>query len=424
MASVRVYSGKLFCDFRYQDKRCREYTALEDTKANRQKLGKLLEKIESEIDAGTFSYRKYFPNSKLAKKFEETRNGVIGGEAYNFSAVSATLVTSSFSQVVAEAPLFKDFAERWFDEVKIGWRKSYVITVRNTLDKHLIPYFGEMMVSSIRREDILDFRSKLAKVPGRKGQSLSARRINAVILNLSQIINEAADRFNFTTPTQRMKPLKVKRSDLAPFTMDEVNLIIKNVRADYRDYFLVRFFTGMRTGEIHGLKWKYVDFKNRQILIRETIVYGEMEDDGKTDLSIREIHMSDIVYDALMRQREVTNAHSDFVFCNANALPLNLNNVTNRVWYPLLRYLKLELRRPYMTRHTAATLWLAAGENPEWIARQLGHSSTEMLFRVYSRFVPNLTRNDGSAFNRMLTGSLELPVNPNELAKEVFNANI
>ena len=53
-------------------------------------------------------------------------------------------------------------------------------------------------------------------------------------------------------------------------------------------------------------------------------------------------------------------------------------------------------------RHTAATLWLAAGESPEWIARQLGHTSTEMLFRVYSRYVPNLTRQDGSAFDRLL----------------------
>ena len=53
-------------------------------------------------------------------------------------------------------------------------------------------------------------------------------------------------------------------------------------------------------------------------------------------------------------------------------------------------------------RHTAATLWLASGEAPEWIARQLGHSSTEMLFRVYSRFVPNLTRRDGSAIDRLL----------------------
>lgn len=46
----------------------------------------------------------------------------------------------------------------------------------------------------------------------------------------------------------------------------------------------------------------------------------------------------------------------------------------------------------------------AAGENPEWIARQLGHSSTKMLFERYSRFVPNVTRQDGSAFEALLVG--------------------
>lgn len=89
---------------------------------------------------------------------------------------------------------------------------------------------------------------------------------------------------------------------------------------------------------------------------------------------------------------------------NAIALggPLYHNNVRRRVWRPLLRHLGLRIRRPYQTRHTAATLWLAAGESPEWIARQMGHTTTEMLFRVYSRYVPNLTRQDGSAFDRLL----------------------
>jgi integrase len=51
-------------------------------------------------------------------------------------------------------------------------------------------------------------------------------------------------------------------------------------------------------------------------------------------------------------------------------------------------------------------LWLASGEAPEWIARQLGHTNTEMLFRVYSRYVPNLTRQDGSAMERLLASRL------------------
>jgi len=112
--------------------------------------------------------------------------------------------------------------------------------------------------------------------------------------------------------------------------------------------------------------------------------------------------MSGPVYEALRAQREVTDQFSEYVFCNRSGYPLCNHNVTNRVWYPLLRYLGLKKRRAYQTRHTAATLWLAAGENPEWIARQMGHTTTELLFRVYSRYVPNLTRQGGSAIERLL----------------------
>jgi integrase len=94
------------------------------------------------------------------------------------------------------------------------------------------------------------------------------------------------------------------------------------------------------------------------------------------------------------------------VFCNRDGAPIDLDNFTNRVWYPLLRHLGLDKRRPYQTRHTAATLWLASGENPEWVARQLGHATTEMLFKTYSRYVPNLTRSDGAAMERLLAARI------------------
>lgn len=156
----------------------------------------------------------------------------------------------------------------------------------------------------------------------------------------------------------------------------------------------------MRTGEIDGLKWKYVDFRKRQILVRETYMKGEMTH-TKTDHTQRGIDMSEVVYQALNAQQEVTGKYQ-LIFCNTDGKPLDYNNVSKRVWYPVLRYLGLRRRRPYQTRHTAATLWLAAGENPEWIARQLGHSTTEMWFKVYSRYVPNLTRQDASAMERLL----------------------
>jgi integrase len=276
-----------------------------------------------------------------------------------------------------------------------------VRVLRSTIDGHLVPHFGDTPVGQIGKADILALRNKLAEVPGRAAKGLSAKRINGILAPLKQMLAEAAEMHGFTSPAVNIKPLRVKKSDVQPFTLAEVQSLIGRARADYRHYFIVRFFTGMRTGEVHGLKWKYVDFERRLILVRETFVLGE-DEYTKTDSSQRDIQMSQVVFEALRQQHAATAKLSDYVFCNRAGEPLDNKNFSDRVWYPLLRHLGLPARRPYQMRHTAATLWLASGEAPEWIARQLGHASTEMLFRVYSRYVPNLTRRDGSAIDRLL----------------------
>lgn len=73
MGSIRKRedTGLLFIDFYFKNIRCREQTALNDTSANRKKVQKVLDRIEAEIAAGTFDYRRYFPASKNAEKFDE-----------------------------------------------------------------------------------------------------------------------------------------------------------------------------------------------------------------------------------------------------------------------------------------------------------------------------------------------------------------
>lgn len=380
MGSIRARAdnGKLFFDFRYKNKRCREQTLLDDSAANRKKLQQLLDKIEAEITLGIFEYGKHFPGSPRAKQFQEAPSRESRGNT----------------------PLFKDFSQTWFDEMQIQWRRTHIDGVRLSLDKYVLPWFGNKEVGRITKADILEFRSSLAKVRNRKGNALTASRINHIITPLRMILNEAANRFEFSSPYNGIKSLKVPKTDVEPFTLDEVKLIIESVRPDYRNYYTIRFFTGMRTGEIDGLQWRFVDFERRQILVRQALVKDELVY-TKNDGSFRTIDMSQVVFDALQNQHRSTGEF-EFVFCNRDGNPLRHNNVTKRVWHPLLRHLGLRKRRPYQTRHTAATLWLAAGESPEWIARQMGHTTTEMLFRVYSRYVPNLTRQDGSAFELLL----------------------
>lgn len=388
MGSIRARkeNGMLMFDFRYQGIRCREQTTLADTAENRRRMEKVLKKIEAEITLGVFRYEAYFPKSPMAAKLGSKEKEVIKVET------------------PGETPLFKKFSWEWFEENTVRWKRSYQETLKITLNRYLIPEFGEREVGRITKAEILKFRSSLAKVTNGTKIGLSPDRINHIMTPLRMILDEAADRFDFTTSFVGVKQLRVPKVDVDPFNLDEVTRILSNVRPDYRNYYTVRFFTGMRTGEIDGLKWQYVDLERREIHIRETIVFG-MEDTAKTQQSHRTIMMSQPVHEALCSQHQVTGHLGKFVFCNRNGHNLSYQNVTNRVWYPTLKHLGIKRRRPYQTRHTTATLWLASGENPEWIARQMGHCNTKMLFTVYSRFVPNLTRRDGSAFETLLNSS-------------------
>jgi len=412
MSSIRRRAnGKLFFDFRFLGVRCREYTDLGDTVRNRRLLEKALKRIEEQIAAGTFDYAATFPNSKRAQQFPRPQEGQGRNEGQPADQESAQSGRS-------DAPQLKDFAETWFSENEVLWKHSYREKQRDLLDRYLIPQFGEKVVSDIRKPEILAFRAQLAKdAPGRKN-SLSASRINQILNLLKQVLDEAADRFDFNTPFQRIKPLRNTRSEVDPFSLEEVQSFLDELPEPWRPYFTVRFFTGMRTSEIDGLKWKYVDFDREEIQVREVRVWGET-DVPKTDGSMRSIQMSGVVKQALEEQRRNAHPRSEYVFSTRHGYPLAYRNVNNRVWYPTLQKAGLRKRNPYQTRHTAATLWLAAGESPEWIARQMGHTTTKMLFTVYSRYVPNLTRRDGSAMERLLRSTIGAAAVPGQQREEV-----
>ncbi|MCD0189073.1 site-specific integrase [Acinetobacter sp. PW68] len=382
MATIRERSGKLIADFRYMGIRCRETTNLEDNAYNRRILKKRLEQLQAEITLGTFEYEKYFPKSKRVEEFKEKRSQQIA--------------------VQTKVPLFKEFAELWFKQKQIEWRDSYQQKVSIVIKNYLIPAFGNQVLSKIKKSDLLNFRASLAKVTHGKDQtSLKASRINQIMTPLRMILNDAAERYDFESPYKNINNLKESKIEVTPFSLEEVHKILTAVREDFRPYYTIRFFTGMRTSEIDGLQWKNIDLQRREIHIREALVNGVLGG-TKTYGSDRTIQMNDRVYQAFLQQKSLNNGKSDFVFCNRDGGPLDYRLVNKRVWHPILCFLGLTPRRAYQTRHTAATLWLAAGENPEWVARQLGHSTTEMLFRVYSRYIPNVTRRDGSAFEAML----------------------
>ena len=380
MASVRVRTetNKLYIDFRYLGLRCREQFNLSYTKTNFSKLKRLAKIVDAEITLGTFDYSKIFPQSKSLDK-----------------------VCQKISQQKNHIPSFKVYVKQWLKNKRPEWKQSHYKSIKSIVKSYLLEEYSDKYLDKISKTDLLEFRTYLSTLSGKKDTGgISASRINHIMSPLIMILDEASMQYNFLSPVHGIKALRIPRTQVQPFTFEEVKLIIDSVRKDFKYYYTVRFFTGMRTAEIDGLKWKYVDFEKRQIQICEALVSGQIVS-PKNNSSYRAIDMTQTVYNAMISQYKLTG-DSDYVFCTRKGTPLNHNNVTNRVWHPLLQELGLTARRPYITRHTATTLWLACGESVEWIAKQLGHSSTELLHKTYSRFIPNLTRQDGSAFERHL----------------------
>jgi integrase-like protein len=92
---------------------------------------------------------------------------------------------------------------------------------------------------------------------------------------------------------------------------------------------------------------------------------------------------------SVLSRPPLQSASSPWLFPNEAGKPLHIANVRDRAWRSALRRAELRYRSFYQTRHTFVTLMLEAGESPAWIARQLGHTTPEMLFRRYHRFIPD-----------------------------------
>ena len=418
MAKVRARpeTGLLYLDFSYRGVRCREQTALPDTAENRRRVQSLMSRISKEIKRGLFDYAATFPGSARAAEFAAPPGAIGGTVPFTAGAAGAHAAPA-----LPDTPLFSDFSVTWRKEMAPQWRRQHRDSVDATFDAHLLAEFGDRPVGTITKADVLTFRAKLAELPGRSTPKLTSSTINKTMGLLRQCLTEASERFGTPDAFKGVKRLKGRRPDVKPFSLVEVEKIRTTIRPDFRHYMTCRFFTGMRTGEINGLKWKYVDFEHEVIRVREVFSAGEAEENAKTESSIRDIPMLPMVKDALMQHWEARDPDNEYVFTTREGNPIDAHNFANRIWYPLLRYLELEKRRPYQTRHTTATLMLASGENPEWIARLMGHTNTQMLFTVYSRFVPNLTRQDGLAFSGLVSRSTSTPPATGLTAEQIDN---
>jgi integrase len=221
---------------------------------------------------------------------------------------------------------------------------------------------------------------------------------------LRQILDEAATQAGSQSVGVAVTPLRERRIPIQPFTWEEVERLVDAAPPHLTEYVRVRCLTGLRSGEINGMRWDQVDHPRGVLRVTRARVRGR-EGLPKNEYSERDIPITAPLSAALQRQGARTASVDGYVFQTPRGRPISTTNFANRDWPAMLAKAGLAPRRPYETRHTAATLMLATGENPAWIAQVLGHADCAMLWATYARYVPNLTRRDGTAFAAWVEGA-------------------
>lgn len=174
--------------------------------------------------------------------------------------------------------------------------------------------------------------------------------------------------------------------DPDPLSTDELKAVLAALDNAMARQILFACWTGLRTGELIALRTSDLQLDRNRFLVRRSLSRGILKT-TKTD-NQRWVQLLPPARAALEMQLRLGSAQG-WVFPNpfTGTRWANDSKITRR-WKNALQQAGVRYRRPYQTRHTYASMMLSAGENPLYVAQQMGHADWSMLVRVYGRWMP------------------------------------
>jgi integrase len=281
--------------------------------------------------------------------------------------------------IVLDSHPYEYYAMKYLDKKKHNVSNA-TIKKYQRINMEICSKFGKLPISSLKVSTLSDFIYSL-------GHSSKTLKDYITILNgtfQQALYDEAIER----NPINHIEKPKAKKAEIKPFTKEEIEKLLKNSSGWIQNYIALAVYTGMRSGEIAGLKWKDIDFQSGHIDIKRSRHNG-VDGTTKTSGSSRKIVIFDSLMPFLQNQYELTGTLKAYVFMPYDNRPMNDSGQFNRVaWKKLLKECKIEYRRVYNLRHTFATMMLQSGVfSVNMISDMLGHTSVQMLFNVYAKYI-------------------------------------
>lgn len=361
----------------------RKSTKKEATKSNY----KYIEKNKQQILWDLSNYKK-----ELESFVEEGKKG----NKTLFSEFSETVLDTKFMSVSDEE---YGISKHTMEEYKIKY------------SKHIYPFFKGCFINDIDVDTIekwqlwvmgkkyKDGSEKNNKYDTQPNLSVKTLKNIRIVLNLI-LKNAELKKLINRNPLDLIKVPKVSKKGKKPIKflpLKDIKTIIngfngfinevkremdKKSRIQLTNIFMVMIGSGLRSGELIGLKWKDIDFNTETISIKRRIRKGDI-DKPKTHSSIRKISVLKETIIGLKRQKEL-NMDDEWVFVNRDGNPFINSYCVDVSYKKLLSYVGLPTDRLYNLRHTYATNIIHSGmENITTVSRLLGHNDSIVTQKIY-----------------------------------------
>lgn len=305
------------------------------------------------------------------------------------------------------------YLAEWLESTKGSVRPRTWERYEQYVRVHATPVIGRVVLSRLAPQHL---------------QQLYANRIEAglsesSVAHLHSVMHTALRQAEAWGAVQRnvarlVNPPRVRRHEMRTLSPAEARMLLQAASSDrYEALFAVAVSTGMRLGELLGLRWRDVQLDAatlRVIASLQATKEGYQFVEPKSARSRRQIALTQTAVAALRRHRAAQALERfrhgrvwhdlDLVFTSENGGPVDDTNLRTRHFYPLLARAGLPRLRLHDLRHTAATLMLGRGVHPKIASEMLGHSQIAVTLDLYSHVTPTMQRDAAATIDAVLSG--------------------
>ena len=295
-----------------------------------------------------------------------------------------------------------EWLEKWLTEYKVNTvRESTLERYRTDLTNHVIPRLGYKKISFITTNDIQKMYTDI-KENGRihnrneKGTALSNSVVRSIHMMLHQAFEDAVkERLISKNPTKGTTIPKKSRGELQVLNKEQLDRFLEEIDKDeiWRDFFYTELTTGLRRGEICGLKWCDFDEKRGTLSICRNATAkkggGVSIGETKTDTGNRLIYLPESTVKMLKKRKK--QALTEWIFPNPYRPedPLLPNSAYQKL-KKILKSADLPSIRFHDLRHTFATHALTSGVDAKTLSKILGHTNASFTLDTYTHVTSDM----------------------------------